>query len=472
VLTRVARRAAGGGPRPGPRAWYAPRAWGIYGSVTSLPVLARACARRAVARPAGPAALAALALFGVTATAGLPAADAASQQAAGGHVVGVPAASGVLVPAVPGGSLLQPAGAVPTGAVTPAARQADVAKVGKLMRVDILVVSNDALPATTAARVAGLPGVQAARAVDAARIQVNGKFVAMLGVDPSTFRDFAAGPTARSSQLWQNVAAGGIAVSYTMGQQDKLPLGGTVQVAGKQLESLRVGGFGTVGIGGVDAVVSAQVARSLGFPVGNAIMVSAPDAKIASLVRKIKAKVPHGTLVEPLVSTAATGRPTAAGTVGASAGNQASPVGTGQTGATLTTTQLIAMLKAAVSRVGLPYVWGAAGPNSFDCSGLVQWSFAQAGILMPRVAADQARTGPAVPVSQLQPGDLLFYHTDPTAPDYVSHVAIYLGKGLEVQAPEPGEDVQIVPLWLGSEFAGAVQVDPAIAAQVAGNPVG
>ena len=268
------------------------------------------------------------------------------------------------------------------------------------------------------------------------------------------------------------MAAGGIAVSYTMGQQDKLPLGGTVRVAGRQLESLRVGGFGTVGIGGVDAVVSAQVARSLGFPVGNAIMVSAPHAQIASLVHKIKAKMPRGALVEPLVSTAATGQPAAASAVGSGAGSSSTPVGTGQPGSALTITQLIAMLKAAASRVGLPYVWGAAGPNSFDCSGLVQWSFAQAGIVMPRVAADQARTGPAVAVSQLQPGDLLFYHTDPTAPDYVSHVAIYLGKGLEIQAPQPGQDVQIVPLWLGSEFAGAVQVDPAIAAQVAANPVG
>jgi peptidoglycan DL-endopeptidase CwlO len=443
--------------------------------VTSLPVLVRACARHAVARPAGPAALAALALLGVTATAGLPAAQAASQQAAGRHAIGVPATGEVSVPAAPDGSVLQPAGPAPAVAVSAAAaRQAGVAPVGKLMRVDVLVVSHDALPASTAAKVARLPGVQAARAVDAARIQVNGKFVAMLGVDPSTFRDFAAGPTAKSSQLWQNVAAGGIAVSYTMGKQDKLPLGGTVQVNGRQRESLRVGGFGTVGIGGVDAVVSAQVARSLGFPVGNAIMVSAPHAQIATLVHRIKAKMPRHTLVEPLVSTAATGRPAAAGTVGAPAGSSqaGTPVGTGQTGSALTTTQLIAMLKAAVSRVGLPYVWGAAGPNSFDCSGLVQWSFAQAGILMPRVAADQARTGPAVAASQLQPGDLLFYHTDPTAPDYVSHVAIYLGKGLEIQAPQPGQDVQIIPLWLGSEFAGAVQVDPAIAAQVAGNPVG
>jgi cell wall-associated NlpC family hydrolase len=108
-----------------------------------------------------------------------------------------------------------------------------------------------------------------------------------------------------------------------------------------------------------------------------------------------------------------------------------------------------------------------AGPTSFDCSGLVQWSFAQAGVRMPRVAADQARTGPAVSVSQLEPGDLLFYHTDPTDPGYISHVAIYLGNGWMIQAPQPGMDVQVVPASFGSQYAGAVQVDPRIAAQVA-----
>ena len=84
--------------------------------------------------------------------------------------------------------------------------------------------------------------------------------------------------------------------------------------------------------------------------------------------------------------------------------------GSTATGGLLSPAQVTAFLKAALSRVGMPYVWGAAGPTAFDCSGLVQWSFAQAGVAMPRVAADQARTGPAVPVSQLQPGDLLFYH--------------------------------------------------------------
>jgi cell wall-associated NlpC family hydrolase len=98
----------------------------------------------------------------------------------------------------------------------------------------------------------------------------------------------------------------------------------------------------------------------------------------------------------------------------------------------------------------------------------VQWSFAQAGITMPRVAADQARTGPAVPLRQAEPGDLLFYHTDPTAPGYISHVAIYLGNGLMIQAPEPGMNVEVVPVALGSEFAGAVRVYPRIAAAVAG----
>jgi cell wall-associated NlpC family hydrolase len=167
-----------------------------------------------------------------------------------------------------------------------------------------------------------------------------------------------------------------------------------------------------------------------------------------------------------VASTAA--KPGAAGA--AAAPTRAASAASAGTG--LTTAQLTSMLQAAVSRLGMPYVWGAAGPTSFDCSGLVQWSFAQAGVVMPRVAAAQALTGPAIPVSQAQPGDLLFYHTDPTAPDYISHVAIYLGRGWMIQAPEPGEDVQVVPVALGSEFAGLVQVSPRIAAAVAASPVG
>ncbi len=326
-----------------------------------------------------------------------------------------------------------------------------VAPLRRLLPADLLVVSQVPLPSGVTSALRKLPGVQ--------RLQVNGKYANVLGVDPSAFRRFAAKPTASRTMLWRSVAGGNIALSYTMGRLGNLPAGSIVTVTGRQVEALQVGGLGTVGIAGIDAVVSHSVARSLGFPVNNAIVVSAPHASLPALERRIKAVVPATAVVELLV------RPSAAVTAG-SAGVTA-PRGA----ALLSAAQVTAFVRAALSRVGLPYVWGAAGPNAFDCSGLVQWSFAQAGVVMPRVAADQARTGPAVPLSRLTPGDLLFYHTDPTAPGYISHVAIYLGSGKMIQAPQPGMNVEIVPVDLGSGFAGAVAVSPAIAAAVAASPV-
>jgi cell wall-associated NlpC family hydrolase len=304
--------------------------------------------------------------------------------------------------------------------------------------------------------------VTAAQQIDAARIQVDGQLTAMLGVDPAQFRAFAAKPTAKSAGLWQNVAAGGVALSYTMGKLDKVPLGRDLKVTGQRIEELPLAGLGTVGIGGVDAVVSDVVARSLGIPAGNAIVISAPNADLSTLMKRVKKVLPHTAAVASLVAQKATSGAVAA--AGAAGGSTSGPG--------LSAAQTIAFLKAAESRLGLPYVWGGDGPSVFDCSGLVQWSMAQAGVVMPRVAADQARTGPLVPISQLQPGDLLFYHTDPTAPGYISHVAIFLGDGKMLQAPQPGEDVEVVPADFGSEFAGAVQVDPQEAAAVAGNPAG
>jgi cell wall-associated NlpC family hydrolase len=337
-----------------------------------------------------------------------------------------------------------------------------VAPLHGLLQADMIVVGPASLPAGTLTAIGKLPGVTGAEPVEAAKVQVNGEYVAVLGVDPSTFRGYAAEKTAASDQLWQNVADGAMTVSYTMGQQDKLPLGGTVRVNGAKRENLRVGGFGTVGIEGVDAVVSHAVARSLGMPASNAIVISAPHANLASLATAVKRVIPHGAAAEPLMEQVSAGVTSTEATAAGVPGISGSGAAAGQR-------QLGAMLSAALSRQGLPYVWGAAGPASFDCSGLVQWSFAQAGIRMPRVAADQARTGPSVPVNQLQPGDLLFYHTDPTDPGYISHVAIYLGDGKMVQAPETGENVEVVPADTGSEFAGAIRVDPALAAAAAGS---
>ena len=339
------------------------------------------------------------------------------------------------------------------------------AKLPHLLQADVLVVAPKTLPGKLVATLRHLHGVAAAVPVDAGRVRVNGVFVNALGVNPSQFRPFAARPTARSDALWRNIASGGMAISYTMGTHDKLSLKKPVRVTGARVLSMPLAGFGTVGIGGVDAVVSLAAARTLGLPSQNAIVVSAPQARLDHLIAKIKKLAPHGTAVAALVTQVISG-----GTTVLSSGS-AGVTGVAN-GRGLTSVQLARFLTAAESRLGLPYIWGAAGPFSFDCSGLVQWSMAQAGVLMPRVAADQARTGPLVPLKDLQPGDLLFYHTDPTAPAYISHVAIYLGNGRMLQAPEPGLNVEIVAADFGAGFAGAVRVDPRIAAAVAGNPAG
>ena len=339
---------------------------------------------------------------------------------------------------------------------------ATVAPLHGLLQADMIVVAPSSLPSGTLAAIQQLPGVTGAQSVEAAKIQVNGKYTAVLGVDASTFRGYAVKEMAASDQIWQSVVDGAMTVSYTMGRLDKLPPGGTVHVAGARRENLPVGGFGTGGIEGVDGVVSHPVARSLGMPAANAIVISAPHASLASLATAVKGVIPHGAAAEPLMTQVTAGATTTEATAAGVPGVSVPGAAAGQT-------KIAAMLRAALSRQGLPYVWGAAGPGSFDCSGLVQWSFAQAGVTMPRVAADQARAGPAVPAGQLQPGDLLFYHTDPTAPGYISHVAIYLGNGMMIQAPQPGQNVEAVPAGTGNEFAGAVRVDPALAAAVAGS---
>jgi len=386
------------------------------------------------------------------------AAATAAREATGQTEVAAAQHAGVFLPGQDSSS----ATAVP--AVSLAARSvAPVRPLRTLRPADLLVVAPTTLPAATISAIRELSGVTAANLLDAARIKVDGGYVATLGVNPSTFREFAAKPTAKSTVLWQNVAAGGIAVSYLMGRQENLPLGGSVQVEGAQTEVLPIGGFGTVGIGGVDAVVSDSVARSLGMPAGNAIVISAPHARLSTLMRKIQRALPKDASVASLVGQAAiAGLPGSAGATGVTSAD----------GPGLTVAQTKAFLTAALAQVGKKYVWGGDGPNVFDCSGLVQWSMRQAGITMPRVAVNQAQTGPRVALADLVPGDLLFYHTDPTAPTYISHVAIYIGKGLMLQAPEPGEDVQIVPAIFSGGFAGAVAVYPRVAAAVAADPAG
>jgi cell wall-associated NlpC family hydrolase len=98
------------------------------------------------------------------------------------------------------------------------------------------------------------------------------------------------------------------------------------------------------------------------------------------------------------------------------------------------------VVQAALSRIGSPYSWGAAGPGAFDCSGLVMWSFQQAGIALPHSSQALASGGEPVSLSDLQPGDVLTYYSD------ASHTAIYVGDGMVVHSSTYGQPVRVVPI--------------------------
>jgi cell wall-associated NlpC family hydrolase len=106
---------------------------------------------------------------------------------------------------------------------------------------------------------------------------------------------------------------------------------------------------------------------------------------------------------------------------------------------------------AALAQQGTPYVYGGAAPGGFDCSGLVQWIYKQVGITLPRTAASQSAVGHPVSLSQLQPGDLLFFYQP------VDHVVVYVGNGKIAEASQPGHPVHVRPMYLNG-FIGARRV--------------
>ncbi len=108
-------------------------------------------------------------------------------------------------------------------------------------------------------------------------------------------------------------------------------------------------------------------------------------------------------------------------------------------------------LQAAITKEGDPYVWGAAGPSAFDCSGLVVWAYAQEGIALPHYTGDLWNSGMHVARSDLQPGDLVFFFAD------ISHVGIYVGNGLMIDAPDFGVPVHVEPVFW-SAYVGAVRI--------------
>ncbi|MCW0213542.1 MAG: C40 family peptidase [Pseudonocardia sp.] len=122
------------------------------------------------------------------------------------------------------------------------------------------------------------------------------------------------------------------------------------------------------------------------------------------------------------------------------------PSGCGSGSASLPAGVARSAIDFALGEVGKPYVWGATGPNTYDCSGLMLRAFQAAGINLPRVSRDQFKAGGHLPVRDAQPGDLMFYATDPSDPSTIHHVFLYMGDGKMVEAPYSGQNVRIQPV--------------------------
>ncbi|MEX2290988.1 MAG: NlpC/P60 family protein [Mycobacteriales bacterium] len=199
-------------------------------------------------------------------------------------------------------------------------------------------------------------------------------------------------------------------------------------------------------------------------------------AAVQSRMLEIQSRFPAPAIqlaARPAMATAAAARP---GSVGASAafGNvlassqtqlsRASGPGAGVDGA--------AVLAKAKEHLGTPYVWGGAAPGGFDCSGLMQYTYKQFGIDIPRVSRDQATAGREVSAAEARPGDLVFFKRERPAPD---HIGMYAGDGQWVVAPKTGDVVKMQNVDLSKATTirrilpdGAASSAPAAAAGFAG----
>ncbi|MEU8624374.1 NlpC/P60 family protein [Streptomyces sp. NPDC048669] len=113
-----------------------------------------------------------------------------------------------------------------------------------------------------------------------------------------------------------------------------------------------------------------------------------------------------------------------------------SGAGTGSGSDSSATTKAEKVLAFARAQIGKPYVWGATGPSSYDCSGLTQAAWKAAGVSIPRTTWDQVNVGTRIATADLRPGDLVFFYDD------ISHVGIYKGDGMMIHAPKPGANVR------------------------------
>ncbi|MGW1808029.1 NlpC/P60 family protein [Streptomyces sp. NPDC002078] len=130
-------------------------------------------------------------------------------------------------------------------------------------------------------------------------------------------------------------------------------------------------------------------------------------------------------------------------------GSGSGSTGSGSTGSTTTSSSYDTKAEKAIAfaraQIGKPYVWGATGPDSYDCSGLTQAAWKAAGVSLPRTTYDQVNAGTTVSLADARPGDLIFFYDD------ISHVGVYIGNGMMIHAPKPGAYVREESIYYGGE---------------------
>lgn len=212
-------------------------------------------------------------------------------------------------------------------------------------------------------------------------------------------------------------------------------------------------------------LAAAQVTAAIGR---QRLLLARTDARVVALAEQQRQQAEAAALARATVSAVEYGLATAvSGATGAPPGSASLPgSGTvvnkngqgleGRTAAKQTLPDVpapnataAAAIAAARTRLGMPYVWGATGPTTFDCSGLMLWAYAQAGLRIPRTSRSQYAGLPRVPLSELAPGDLIFYASDVRNPGTIHHVGMYVGAGLSLYAPQTGSFVKIGPAGYG-----------------------
>ena len=168
--------------------------------------------------------------------------------------------------------------------------------------------------------------------------------------------------------------------------------------------------------------------------------IGAVEARIAQIQGELQRLAPstpmNGAVFAQMMSGASAAyAPGAAGSQGGSTGTGASPTAE-------------AVITEARKYVGMPYVWGGSSPadGGMDCSGIIQYAYAQYGVDLPRVSADQARAGTAVPsLAEARPGDLVAWDNSSRNVG-ADHIAIYLGDGMILESPRPGVDIRVISI--------------------------